>query len=163
MLTYKQLLTLRSINQILIIMKIAIGNDHAGPDYKTAIVAHLKAKGHTVTNYGTDSFDSVDYPDFVHPVANDVNDGKVDFGILICGSANGVAMTANKYQKVRAGVCWTGEITELTRLHNNANIICIPARYTSIPQAVKMVDTFLNTEFEGGRHQNRVDKIPLSC
>lgn len=144
-------------------MKIAIGNDHAGPDYKTAIVAHLKAKGYTLINYGTDSFDSVDYPDFVHPVANDVNDGKVDFGILICGSANGVAMTANKYQKVRAGVCWTGEITELTRLHNNANIICIPARYTSIPQAVKMVDTFLNTEFEGGRHQNRVDKIPLSC
>jgi len=82
---------------------------------------------------------------------------------LICGSANGVAMTANKYQKVRAGVCWTSEITELTRLHNNANIICIPARFTSIPQAIKMVDIFLNTEFEGGRHQNRVDKIPLSC
>lgn len=144
-------------------MKISIGNDHAGPDYKAAIVKHLETKGHTITNYGTDTLDSVDYPDFVHPVANDVNEGNVDCGILICGSANGVAMTANKYQKVRAGVCWTSEITELTRLHNNANIICIPARYTSIPQVIKMVDVFLNTEFEGGRHQNRVDKIPLSC
>jgi ribose 5-phosphate isomerase B len=144
-------------------MKISIGNDHAGPDYKAAVVKHLETKGYTVTNYGTDTLDSVDYPDFVHPVAKDVAEDQVDFGILICGSANGVAMTANKYQKVRAGVCWTNEITELTRLHNNANIICIPARFTSIPQAIKMVDTFLNTKFEGGRHQNRVDKIPLSC
>ena len=92
-----------------------------------------------------------------------LDDGKVDFGILICGSANGVAMTANKYQNVRAGICWMNEITELTRQHNNANIICIPARYTAIPQAIKMVDTFLNTDFEGGSHQKRVDKIPLSC
>ena len=144
-------------------MTISIGNDHAGPDYKFEIVKHLEAKGYTVNNYGTDSTDSVDYPDFVHPVAKDVNDAKVNFGILICGSANGVAMTANKYQNVRAGVCWMNEITELTRQHNNANIICIPARYTSIPQALKMVDTFLNTEFEGGRHKNRIDKIPLSC
>ncbi|WP_115460743.1 ribose 5-phosphate isomerase B [Winogradskyella aurantiaca] len=144
-------------------MTISIGNDHAGPEYKAAIVKHLEAKGITVTNYGTDTFDSVDYPDFVHPVAKDVDSGKVDFGILICGSANGVAMTANKYQNVRAGICWMNEITALTRQHNNANIICIPARYTAIPQALKMVDTFLNTEFEGGRHQNRVNKIPLSC
>ena len=144
-------------------MTISIGNDHAGPDYKQAIVEHLESKGHAITNYGTDTLDSVDYPDFVHPVAKDVNDGKVDIGILICGSANGVAMTANKYQNVRAGVCWTSEITELTRLHNNANIICIPARFTSIPQAIKMVDTFLETDFEGGRHQNRVDKISASC
>jgi ribose 5-phosphate isomerase B len=144
-------------------MTISIGNDHAGPDYKNAIVAHLKSKGFSINNYGTDTFDSVDYPDFVHPVAKDVDEGKVDFGILICGSANGVAMTANKYQNVRAGICWMKEITELARQHNNANIICIPARYTSIPQAIKMVDTFLNTAFEGGRHQNRVAKIPLSC
>lgn len=144
-------------------MTLSIGNDHAGPEYKNAIVAHLEAKGFQITNYGTDTLDSVDYPDFVHPVAKDVSEGNVDFGILICGSANGVAMTANKYQKVRAGVCWTSEITELTRLHNNANIICIPARFTSIPQAIKMVDVFLNTEFEGGRHERRVDKIPLSC
>ena len=145
-------------------MKISIGNDHAGTDYKFAIVKLLESKGIDVTNHGTDSNESVDYPDFVHPVAKDVVNKSADFGILICGSGNGVAMTANKYQEIRAGVCWTNEITELTRLHNNANIICIPARYTSIPQALKMVDTFLNTVFEGGRHQNRVNKIPAtSC
>ena len=145
-------------------MKISIGNDHAGPEYKQAIMKHLEAKGITMNNYGTDTLDSVDYPDFVHPVAQDVESGKADFGILICGSANGVAMTANKYQNIRAGICWMKEITELTRQHNNAKICCIPARYTSIPQAIKIVDTFLNTEFEGGRHQNRVNKIPaMSC
>lgn len=144
-------------------MTISIGNDHAGTEYKQAIKAHLEAKGYTVNNYGTDSNDSVDYPDFVHPVAEDVAHNKVDFGILICGSANGVAMTANKHQKVRAGICWTKEITELTRQHNNANICCIPARFTALQQAIQIVDTFLNTEFEGGRHQNRVDKIPLQC
>lgn len=144
-------------------MTISIGNDHAGPDYKAAVVAHLQAKGYTVNNYGTDSFESVDYPDFVHPVAKDVDAAKVDFGILICGSANGVAMTANKHRNVRAAICWMSEIAELARQHNNANIICIPARYTAIPQVLKMVDTFLNTAFEGGRHQNRVNKIPLSC
>jgi len=143
-------------------MKISIGNDHAGTDYKFAILKHLEARGYTVTNYGTDANDSVDFPDYVHPVAQDVENKKVDFGILICGSANGVAMTANKYQHVRAGICWMNEITELTRLHNNANVICIPARYTAIPQAIKMVDTFLNTDFEGGRHENRVNKIPAS-
>ena len=144
-------------------MKISIGNDHAGTEYKFAIKNYLEAKGYTVTNYGTDASDSVDYPDFVHPVAQDVDTNKVDFGILICGSANGVAMTANKYQNVRAGICWMKEITELTRQHNNANIMCIPARYTSLPQVLQMVDTFLETLFEGGRHQNRVNKIPASC
>ncbi|MDO5969137.1 ribose 5-phosphate isomerase B [Flavivirga aquimarina] len=144
-------------------MTISIGNDHAGTDYKFAIQQYLEDKGYTVNNYGTDANDSVDYPDFVHPVAQDVENKKVDFGILICGSANGVAMTANKYQQVRAGLCWTKEIVELIRQHNNANILCIPARYTAIPQALQMVETFLNTEFEGGRHQNRIDKIPLSC
>lgn len=144
-------------------MKISIGNDHAGTDYKFTILKHLQSKGYIVNNYGTDKNDSVDYPDFVHPVAEDVANNKVDFGILICGSANGVAMTANKHQTVRAGVCWTKEITALTRQHNNANIICIPARYTSVQQAVAMVDTFLETKFEGGRHQNRVDKIPVGC
>lgn len=144
-------------------MTISIGNDHAGTDYKFAIVNHLEAKGYTVTNYGTDGTESVDYPDFVHPVAKDVDAHKVDFGILICGSANGVAMTANKYQNVRAGICWIDEVTALTRQHNNANIMCIPARYTAIPQVIKMVDTFLETKFEGGRHQNRVNKIPVTC
>lgn len=140
-------------------MKISIGNDHAGTDYKFAIIEMLKAKGHEVTNYGTDSDASVDYPDFAHPVATDVSEGKADYGIVICGSGNGIAMTVNKYQKVRAGLCWTKEIAELTRLHNNANIVSIPARFTSILQAVEIVETFLNTAFEGGRHQNRVDKI----
>ena len=144
-------------------MNIAIGNDHAGTEYKFAIIKLLESKGINVKNYGTDSNESVDYPDFVHPVAKDVVNNSVDFGILICGSANGVAMTANKYQEVRAGLCWTKEIVTLIRQHNNANILCIPARFTAIPQALEMVETFLNTEFEGGRHENRVNKIPVSC
>ena len=142
-------------------MKISIGNDHAGPEYKKAIVEMLKAKGHEVTNHGTDSADSVDYPDFAHAVANDISEAKADFGIIICGSGNGIAMAANKHEKVRAALCWIKEIATLARQHNNANIISIPARFTSISQAVEMVDAFLNTEFEGGRHQTRVDKI--SC
>ncbi len=142
-------------------MRIAIGNDHAGPDYKKAIVAMLEAKGYEVKNYGTDTVDSVDYPDFGHAVAKDVSEGKADFGIVICGSGNGIAMTVNKHPKVRAALCWIKEIAALARQHNDANIISIPARYTSINQAMEMVETFLTTEFEGGRHQNRVDKI--SC
>lgn len=140
-------------------MKIAIGNDHAGTDYKNTIVAYLKKEGYEVTNYGTDSTDSVDYPDFVHPVAKDVEDNNVNFGIIICGSGNGANMTANKYQKVRSALCWTKEITALAREHNNANILSIPARYTSEFQALEMVKTFLSTPFAGGRHQGRVDKI----
>ena len=141
-------------------MNISIGNDHAGTDYKFRIIEFLKSKNIEVTNYGTDTDSSVDYPDFVHPVAKDVVSKKAKYGILLCGSANGVAMTANKYKEVRAGLCWSKEIVELIRQHNNANILCIPARYTSIPQALKMVEIFLETEFEGGRHQNRVNKIP---
>lgn len=142
-------------------MKISIGNDHAGPAYKKAIVQFLEEQGHEVTNYGTDDFASVDYPDFGHQVAADVELKKVDFGILICGSGNGIAMTANKHQGVRCALCWTKEIASLARQHNNANIISIPARFTSIEQAVEMVKTFLETAFEGGRHATRVDKI--SC
>lgn len=140
-------------------MRISIGNDHAGPDYKKVIVDYLQEKGHTIINHGTDTFDSVDYPDFGHEVAYDVQVKNADFGIVICGSGNGIAMTANKHQDVRAALCWTKEIAELARQHNDANVISIPARYTSIPQAVAMVDTFLNTAFEGGRHANRVNKI----
>ncbi len=140
-------------------MNIAIGNDHAGTAYKFEIIKLLESRGITVTNYGTDDNSSVDYPDFVHPVASDVNTKKATFGILICGSGNGVSMTANKYENVRAGLCWTKEITALTRLHNDANILSIPARYTSVQQALAMVETFLDTSFEGGRHQGRVDKI----
>lgn len=141
-------------------MKISIGNDHAGPPYKEEIVRFLVSKGHDVSNHGTDTEDSVDYPDFIHPVAEDVSSENVDLGIIICGSGNGAAMTANKYQKVRAALCWTNEIVRLARQHNNANILSIPARFVSIPQAVKMVDTFISTNFEGGRHQGRIDKIP---
>ena len=144
-------------------MTISIGNDHAGTEYKQAIVEHLKAKGYTINNYGTDSNESVDYPDFVHPVAQDVEANKVDFGIIVCGSGNGANMTANKHQGVRSALCWTKEITALARQHNNANVLSIPARFTTQQQAIEMVDTFLNTKFEGGRHQNRVDKIRISC
>ena len=144
-------------------MKIVIGNDHAGTAYKFAIIEYLKESGFEVVNYGTDTSDSVDYPDFVHPVARDITEGKADFGILICGSGNGVAMTANKHKDIRAGLCWTKEIVELIRRHNNANILCIPARFTAIPQAVDMVKVFLETEFEGGRHKKRIDKIPINC
>ena len=140
-------------------MKISIGNDHAGPEYKKAIVDMLKSKGYEVTNYGTDTIDSVDYPDFGHPVAIDVETGKADFGIVICGSGNGINMTVNKHQGIRSALCWTKEIAALARQHNDANIISIPARFTSIQQAVEIVDTFLNTNFEGGRHANRVNKI----
>jgi ribose 5-phosphate isomerase B len=140
-------------------MKISIGNDHAGPEYKKAIVEMLKANGYQVINYGTDSADSVDYPDFAHPVALDVENKVSDFGIIICGSGNGIAMSANKHQGIRAALCWTKEIAVLARQHNDANIISIPARFTSIQQAIEMVDTFLNTSFEGGRHAIRVAKI----
>ena len=143
-------------------MKISIGNDHAGPDYKIAIVNYLQSKGHEILNHGTDTFDSVDYPDFGHPVAIDVETKKADFGIVICGSGNGIAMTANKHQGIRAALCWTKEISALARQHNNANVVSIPARFTSIQQAVEIVDTFLTTDFEGGRHANRVNKIACS-
>lgn len=140
-------------------MRIAIGNDHAGTEYKLAIIGFLKQKGIEVHNYGTDGSDSVDYPDFVHPVSQDVEQGNVDFGIIICGSGNGASMTANKHQKIRCALCWSTEIVTLARSHNNANILSIPARYTSLPQVLEMVDTFLNTSFEGGRHERRIEKI----
>ena len=142
-------------------MNISIGNDHAGTAYKFKIIEHLNNKNITIKNHGTNSDSSVDYPDFVHPVANDIINNNYNYGILICGSANGVAMTANKYSEIRAGICWDKEIVSLIRLHNNANIICIPARFTKIEDVLEMVDIFLTTEFEGGRHQNRINKIPL--
>ncbi|WP_324024770.1 ribose 5-phosphate isomerase B [Maribacter sp. BPC-D8] len=142
-------------------MKIAIGNDHAGTEYKLAIIGLLKYIHVEVINYGTDGTDSVDYPDFAHPVALDVENGIADYGILICGSGNGASMTANKQQNVRAALCWTKEITKLAREHNDANILSLPARYISLPQALEMVSTFLNTSFEGGRHERRIEKIPL--
>jgi ribose 5-phosphate isomerase B len=141
-------------------MKISIGNDHAGTVYKESILLLLKNLGYEVKNYGTNSESSVDYPDFIHPVAKDVQSNISNLGIIICGSGNGANMTANKYSKVRSALCWTKEIAMLAKSHNNANILSIPARFTSLEQAKQIVEVFLNTPFEGGRHQNRIDKIP---
>jgi ribose 5-phosphate isomerase B len=138
---------------------IAIGSDHAGFDYKEQIKQYLEKKGLHVRDFGTYGKDSVDYPDFAHPVADSVEKGECSFGILFCGSANGVAITANKHQGIRAAICWNATIAELARKHNNANIICIPARYVSLDLSEQMVESFISTEFEGGRHQNRVSKI----
>ncbi|WP_029036386.1 ribose 5-phosphate isomerase B [Salinimicrobium xinjiangense] len=143
-------------------MKISIGNDHAGTEYKFAVLDLLKSRNIEVINHGTDSDDSVDYPDFVHPVARDVEEKKSDFGIIICGSGNGANMTANKHQAVRSALCWNKEIASLAREHNDANVLSIPARYTSKEQAIDMVKTFLDTEFAGGRHNRRVEKIACS-
>ncbi len=145
------------------IKKIAIGCDHAGFIYKDAIIRALKKLGIESIDKGTFSTDSVDYPDFVHPVARLVTSGEVDMGILLCGSGNGVSMTANKYPKIRAALCWKVEIARLARQHNDANIISIPARYVSKKMTINMVKAFLQTDFEGGRHLRRVDKIPCKC
>ena len=140
-------------------MKIAIGSDHAGFNYKEAIKHHLQQAGHDVEDLGTFTEASCDYPDYAHAVANAVEDGKADLGVLVCGSANGVAITANKHAGIRAAICWEKEIAVLARAHNNANIICIPARFVSTDATFEMVDAFLATPFEGGRHQTRVGKI----
>jgi ribose 5-phosphate isomerase B len=140
-------------------MRIALGADHAGFAYKQNLLAHLSQN--ELKDFGTYSTDSVDYPDFAHPLALAVESGQYDLGILICGSANGVAMAANKHQGVRAAICWTVELAVLARTHNNANVLCLPARFISEADAQAICDAFLQTEFEGGRHANRVDKI--SC
>ena len=141
-------------------MTIAIGNDHAGTQHKFEIIKLLEKKGHKVLNFGTDTDESMDYPDTIHPVANAVESGEADFGITICGSGNGAQMAANKHQGIRAALCWNNELVALTRAHNNANILSIPARFVTAQQALDFVDIFLTTEFEGGRHQTRIDKIP---
>ena len=140
-------------------MKVSIGNDHAGTKYKHTIVEYLNKKNFKVVNHGTDQEKSVDYPDFIHPVAEDVKNKKSEIGIIICGSGNGASMSANKHKGVRSALCWKNEICKLSREHNNANILSIPARYVSIEQAIEMIETFINTPFEGGRHQIRVEKI----
>lgn len=141
---------------------IAIGSDHAGYDYKEDLISFLEGKGLAFEDFGTHNKDSVDYPDFAHPVASAVENGRAAFGILICGSANGVAITANKHQGIRAAICWGEELAQLAREHNNANIICIPARFVREGDAEKMVAHFITTDFEGGRHQRRVEKIACS-
>ncbi len=139
---------------------IAIGCDHAGFAYKTALVKWLIEKGYQVKDFGTFSADSVDYPDFAHPTASSVAKGETCFGILLCGTANGVAITANKHPDIRAGLCWQNDVAIVTRQHNNANIICIPARFVALVLAQQMIELFMTTAFEGGRHQTRINKIP---
>lgn len=140
-------------------LPLAIGGDHAGFEYKEHVIKALKDAGIAVEDKGTFSADSTDYPDYAHPVADMVETGKAAAGILICGSGNGVCMTANKHQGIRAALCWNEELASLARQHNNANVLCIPSRFVSLETALNMVNTFLSTAFEGGRHENRVNKI----
>ncbi|MGG9971012.1 ribose 5-phosphate isomerase B [Ferruginibacter sp. SUN002] len=140
-------------------LPIAIGCDHAGFDYKEDVISFLEGKGLKFKDFGTYDKHSADYPDFAHPVASAVESGEYAFGILLCGSANGVAITANKHQQIRAAICWGEELAQLARQHNDANVICIPARFVREGDVEKMIDLFINTPFEGGRHQNRVNKI----
>ena len=141
--------------------KIAIGGDHAGFYYKEKLAAALRLKGHEVEDFGPHSADSADYPDFVHPTCNSIEEGKNEVGILICGSGQGVAITANKHQGIRAALCWDRDLAKLSRQHNDANVICLAARFVGYELAESMVDAFLTESFEGGRHQRRVGKI--SC
>lgn len=146
-------------------MKIAVGNDHAGYKLKLVVLEWLNEKGYEVKNFGTDSPKAVDYPDFVHPVASAVENGEFDFGILVCGSGQGVSITANKHQGIRAALCWIPEIARLARTHNKANVLCMPGRYVGRETAFSILETFFSYNFEGGRHRERVDKIPVdgSC
>lgn len=142
-------------------LHVAIGGDHAGYDLKKVIVELLQKRGYTVKDFGPHSGDSVDYPDFVHPVATGVHSGQYDLGVVICGSGNGVCMTANKHSDIRAALCWQPELASLARQHNNANVLCMPARYISEEEGIAITNAFFDAEFEGGRHQRRVDKINL--
>ena len=142
-------------------MVIGIGCDHAGFEYKQQLILFLQEAGYEVKDFGTHSTDSVDYPDYVHPLCNEIESANFTTGILLCGSANGVAITANKHQKIRAALCWRNDVAALVRQHNDANVLCLPARFISIDEAKQFIQTFLNKSFEGGRHQKRVNKI--SC
>ena len=142
-------------------MKIVIASDHAGVDYKARLISYLEYNGFIVSDFGPETEDSVDYPDYAHKVAKEVSEGKVDFGVLLCGSGNGINMSANKHKEIRSALCWKKEIAVLARLHNNANILTLPARFISYEQAQEITNIFLTTEFEGGRHQKRVNKIAI--
>jgi len=142
-------------------MKIAIGSDHAGYELKEILKDHLTNKGFEVTDFGCFSPESMDYPDSAHPVANSIEKGENEQGVLLCGSGNGITMTANKHQKIRAALCWMPEIATLAKQHNNANIVSLPARYVSEQEAKEIVDAFFEATFEGGRHQRRIEKIPV--
>lgn len=140
---------------------LSIGCDHAGYIYREKIIQFVRKMGYEVIDHGTFTADAVDYPDHIHPVAKDVENGDAQVGIILCGSGNGAAITANKHQAIRAALCWKTELARLARMHNDANILAIPARFVSLKMAKSMTNIFLNTEFEGGRHQKRVDKIPI--
>jgi ribose 5-phosphate isomerase B len=140
-------------------MEIAIAADHAGYHLKDTIKEYLLSKGYQIKDFGTNSDQSCDYPDYAHPLAKAVNDGEFPLGILICGSANGVNITANKHQNVRSALCWNVEVAQLARQHNNANVVALPSRFISKELAIEIVEAFISTEFEGGRHANRVNKI----
>ncbi|HKL08644.1 MAG TPA: ribose 5-phosphate isomerase B [Bacteroidales bacterium] len=140
---------------------IAIAGDHAGYEYKEQLKQYLKNKGYTLKDFGTSSNESTDYPDYAHPLATAVEKGEYTFGITLCGSGNGISMTANKHQGIRSALCWNKEIAKFARLHNDANVCSLPARYISYDLAQEIVDVFLNTNFEGGRHQRRIEKIPI--
>lgn len=142
-------------------MKVGVASDHAGFELKAALKEYLSAKGYEVFDYGTDSGESVDYPDFAHPLADAVEKGNVSFGIAICGTGNGICMTANKHQGVRGALCWIPEIAALAKQHNNANVLAMPARFISVEQAKEILDAYMNASFEGGRHQRRIDKIAV--
>jgi len=142
-------------------MRIAIGNDHAGYDMKLVVLEYLQKLNVDIENFGTDTNDSVDYPEYAHKVSECIENKDYDYGILICGSGEGVAITANKHTGIRAALCWKNDIAKLARQHNDANILCIPARFIEKDEAIDILKTFLETEFEGGRHQARIDKIAL--
>ena len=150
-------------DKIQTIMKIGICNDHAGVEYKNKLVEYLTGKGYEMVNFGTDTTDSMDYPDVAHPLAEAVESGKVDLGIAFCGTGNGIGITLNKHQGIRAGLCWTPEIGKLIKQHNNANVLVMPARFISYETVVEITDAWLTEEFEGGRHQTRIDKMTCCC
>ena len=143
-------------------MTIAIGNDHAGVEFKNAIIEFFKNKNIEIKNFGTDNENSVDYPDHIHPVAEFISSKPNSYGIIICGSGNGAAMTANKHKNIRAALCWNEDLAKLSRQHNDANILSIPSRFVSLEETLKMISVFISTSFEGGRHKNRINKIPCS-
>jgi len=142
-------------------MKIVIGNDHAGYEIKLVLKEWLEGQDYDITDYGTDSPEPADYPDIVHPLAGSIESGEFDMGVLICGSGQGASITANKYQGIRATLCWRPEIASLARSHNDANIICLPGRFIEKEQAIEVLKIFLDTPFDGGRHKRRIDKVPL--
>ena len=143
-------------------MIIAIGNDHAGVEFKNEIIKFFKEKNIEIKNFGTDNENSVDYPDHIHPVAEFISSKPNSYGIIICGSGNGAAMTANKHKNIRAALCWNEDLAKLSRQHNDANILSIPARFVSLEETLKMISIFISTSFEEGRHKNRINKIPCS-